>query len=363
MGEEKNLLKIERIDTTTLELPLKKVLVTATNKFVTARGLLVKVVSEDGVEGYGYADLFPRTGESPESGRQVIEGVLAPKLAGRDLQELTRLNKEINHRVAGNPRAKGALDVALHDALSRSMRAPLCLLFGGRFRSAVRVVKMIGVDDPEAMAEEAKRVVREGYGALKLKASGKMDLDLNRVAAVRKAVGDEVFIKVDANEAYDAKSAIRLAKGMAEQGVEIFEQPVPRAQIDALWEVKKYSPVKVEADQAVRTVEDAYHLVRNRMVDAINTSIQKAGGIHEVRKIAELCEQAGVRCALSNTAGSMVGDAAALHLAAAIPGISEFAELGEFENVTGDPFTGLRVERGSLGLPQGDGLGVTPTLG
>lgn len=356
-------MKIERIETSPLEMPLKKALVTATNNFVSARGLLVKVVTNDGVEGYGYADLFPRTGESQESARQAIEGVLAPKLVGRGLDELMRLKKEIDHRVAGNPRAKGALDVALHDALARSARVPLHLLLGGRFRDAVRIVKMIGVDKPEAMAEEAKRVVGEGCGALKLKASGKIELDLSRVAAVRKAVGSEVFIKVDANEAYDAKSAIRVARGMTDYGIEIFEQPVPRAQIDALWEVKKQSPIKVEADQAVRSVEDAYQLIRNGMVDAINTSIQKAGGIREVRRIAELCELAGVRCALSNTAGSMVGDAAALQLAAAIPGISEFAELGEFENVTGDPFTGLRVERGSVRLPQGDGLGVTPKSG
>ena len=353
-------MKIERIETSPLKLPLKKALVTATNNFVAARGLLVKAVTDDGVEGYGYADLFPRTGESQESARQAIEGVLAPKLVGRDLQELARLRREIDRRLTGNPRAKGALDVALYDALSRSRRVPFYFLLGGRFRSEITVVKMIGVDEPEAMAEEAQGIVRNGYGALKLKASGKVALDLSRVAAVRNAVGSDVFIKVDANEAYDAKTAIRLAKGMADHGVEIFEQPVPRAQIDALWEVKKFSPIKVEADQAVRTVEDAYHLIRNGVVDAINTSIQKAGGIREVRRIAELCDLGGIRCAVSNTAGIMVGDAAALHLAAAIPGISEFAELGEFENVSGDPFVGLKVDRGSLRLPDGDGLGVKP---
>jgi L-alanine-DL-glutamate epimerase-like enolase superfamily enzyme len=218
---------------------------------------------------------------------------------------------------------------------------------------------MVSIDDPEAMVEEAKALVRQGL-ALKLKMSGKIDLDLPRVAKVRGAVGEAVFIKVDANESYDAKTAIRLAKGLADHGVEIFEQPVPRNHLDALWEVKKHSPIKIEADQSVRTAEDAYSLIRNRMVDAINTGVQKVGGIHEARKIAEMCEMHGIRCGLSNTAGSMVGDAAAVHLAVSTPGIAPLAELGEFEVITGDPFVGLKVTQGAIKIPEGEGLGVRP---
>ena len=217
---------------------------------------------------------------------------------------------------------------------------------------------MVSVDVPEAMAEEAKQLVAEGL-SLKLKVSGKIGQDLPRVAAVRKAVGDDVFIKVDANEAYDAKTAIRLAKGLADHGVEVFEQPVPRDQFDALWEVKKHSPIKIEADQSVRTVTDAQMVIKNRMVDSINTGIPKVGSIGEVRRIAELCEMNGIRCALSNTAGSMVGDAAAVHLAASTPGISPLCELGEFEVITGDPFFGLSVEKGTIRVPEGEGLGVS----
>jgi L-alanine-DL-glutamate epimerase-like enolase superfamily enzyme len=140
--------------------------------------------------------------------------------------------------------------------------------------------------------------------------------------------------------------------------VEIFEQPVPRDQFDALAEVKKHSPIKIEADQSVRSFADAQTLIKNRMIDSINTGIAKIGSIREVRRIAELCEASGIRCALSNTAGSMVGDAAAVHLAASIPGISPLCELGEFEVISGDPFFGLTVEKGTIKVPEGEGLGV-----
>ena len=351
-------MKIEKVTTRTLEMPYTKPLVTATNNFTVARGVLVSVVTDHGVEGYGYADLFPRAGETAETAQHVIESVLMAKVIGKELEDLARIRADIDRTLTGHPRAKSALEGAMIDALARAYHIPLSVMLGGKFRNEIKVIKMVSVGDPEAMAAEAKDLVAAGL-ALKLKVSGNIQKDLPRVAAVRKAVGDDVFIKIDANEAYDAKDAIRLAKGLADLGVEIFEQPVPRDHFDALWEVKQHSPIKIEADQSCRNFADAQMLIKNRMVDSINTGIPKVGSLGEVRRIAELCEQNGIRCALSNTAGSMVGDAAAVHLAASTPGISPLCELGEFEVITGDPFFGLTVDKGAISVPEGEGLGVS----
>ena len=352
-------MKIAKIDTRSLEMPYAKPLVTATNNFTVARGLLVTVATDHGTEGYGYSDLFPRSGETPETAQHVIQSVLKAKVIDKELEDLARIRAEIDRILTGHPRAKAALETAMYDALARSYHMPLFVMLGGRFRNEIKVIKMVSVADPEAMAQEAKQFADVGL-SLKLKVSGKFENDLPRVAAVRKAVGDSVFIKIDANEAYDAKSAIRLAKALADYGVDIFEQPVPRDQLDALWEVKRHSPIKIEADQSARSFADVQMMIRNRMIDSINTGIAKVGSIGEVRRIAELCETNGIRCALSNTAGSMVGDAAAVHLAASTPGIAPLCELGEFEVITGDPFFGLSVEKGTISVPEGEGLGVGP---
>ena len=350
--------KVANIETMILEMPYRQPLVTATNHFTVACGLLVKVITEGGIEGYGYSDLFPRTGETPQTAQHVIDTVLKSKIVGQELEDLAQIRAQVERLLTGNPRAKAALDTAMHDALARGYHMPLFVMLGGKFRREIKIIKMVSVGEPEAMADEAKKLASEGL-ALKLKVGGKVDHDLRRVAAVRHAVGDGVFIKIDANEAYDAKTAIRLAKKLADYGVEVFEQPVPRDHFDALWEVKQHAPMKIEADQSCRTFADAQALIRNRMIDGINTGIAKAGSIGEVRRIAELCEHNGIRCALSNTAGSMVGDAAAVHLAAATPGISPLCELGEFEVITGDPFFGLSVEKGIVSVPEGEGLGVS----
>ena len=351
-------MKIEKIETKKLEMPYTKPLVTATNNFTVARGLLVTVGTNGGVEGYGYSDLFPRAGETPETAQHVIESILKSIVIGKELEDLARIRADIDHALTGHPRAKSALESAMIDALARSYHIPLSVMLGGKYRSEIKVIKMVSVGDPEAMAQEATELASQGL-SLKLKVSGNIEKDLPRVKAVREAVGDSVFIKIDANEAYDAKSAIRLAKGLADLGVEVFEQPVPRDQFDALWEVKKHSPIKIEADQSCRNFADAQTLIQHRMVDSINTGIAKVGSIAAVRRIAELCEANGIRCALSNTAGSMVGDAAAVHLAASTPGIFPLCELGEFEVITGDPFFGLTVDKGSISVPEGEGLGVS----
>jgi L-alanine-DL-glutamate epimerase-like enolase superfamily enzyme len=335
-------------------------LITATNRFSKAQGLLVEAVAEDGLSGFGYADLFPRTGETTGSALYAVEKLIEPAVKGRNIAEIAKIKGEINHLLIGNSRVKSVVDSALYDLLARHLKTPLYLMFGGAVKTEVRIIRFIGLAVPEVMAEDARQLVERGFTALKLKISGDLKLDTARVAAVRKAVGDDVFIKVDANEAYDTKSALRMAGKLADFNVAVLEQPVPRAQIDALREIKRKSPVQIEADQSANSVAEAYRLIKQGAVDSINTSIQKAGGFSEARRIAELCALGSVACHLGNTAGSMVGDAADLHLAAACGAISPLCELGEFETVDGDPFQGLSVRDGAVSLSEEPGLGVVP---
>ncbi|HEX2228407.1 MAG TPA: hypothetical protein VHM64_14815, partial [Candidatus Binatia bacterium] len=179
-------MKIKQIETTKLEMPYKRPLITATNHFSVARGLLVKAVIDGGIQGYGYSDLFPRTGETPESAAHCIDSVLKPKVIDRDLEDFGRIRADMDHVLTGNPRAKAAIEGALYDALARSVQIPLYLLLGGRYRSEVKIIKMVSVGDPDAMANESQQLVQDGM-ALKLKMSGKIEADLVRVASVRKA--------------------------------------------------------------------------------------------------------------------------------------------------------------------------------
>ena len=354
-------MKIVAIEISQLKLPYIKPLITSANQFFNAEGLLLEAHSDNGLIGYGYIDVFPRTGETMGSAQYAIETVLKPKLLGQDLKELARIKQSINRAFMGNRRVKSGVETALYDLIAKSLHVPVYVLLGGRVKQEIKIIRLMSLDEPDKMAEDARRIIGEGISALKLKVSGEYHLDVKRVSKVRDAVGSGIFLKVDANEAFDAKSAIRLAKSLADLGVEIFEQPVPRSHMQALLEVKNKSPIKIEADQSAGSVTEAFQLIQNGIVDSINTSVHKAGGLVEARQIAELCGLSGVSCHLGNTAGCMIGDAAALQLAASSVSISPVCELGEFATITGDPFTGLQVKHGLLSVPEGDGLGIQNT--
>lgn len=351
-------MKITELRVETLDLPYRKPLITATNQFYSARGFLVHAESDGGLVGYGYIDVFPRTGETVGSARYAIEEVIRPLLVGQPVEELARLSRLMNEKITDNRRAKGGVEMALYDLLGKRFDAPLYALLGGLARTEVTVIKMVSLGQPLEMARQCRELVDRGYRALKLKIKGEVGLDLARVAAVRDVVGPDVFLKVDANEAFDAKSAIRMAAGMADLGVAVFEQPVPRRHHEALAEVKRRSSILVEADQSAGSAHEAFRLLRDGACDAVNTGILKAGGMQQARQIIDMCALTGAKCGLSNVAACMVGDAALLHLALSSPGVSEFCEIGECEAITGDPFTGIRVVDGKLHAPEGPGLGV-----
>lgn len=349
-------LTIERIDASILELPYRIPMRTASNQFVGATGLLVTVTTEAGVEGHGYSDVFARTGETAETACAMVRQVLAPLVLGRDAARLPQIRAEVDRGLLGNPRAKSALDTALMDALARALGIPLYLLLGGRGSDSVGLVRMVGLGSPEEMATAAAAAAADGAG-VKLKLGGTVNEDVARVAAVRDRVGDACYLKADANEAYDARGAVRLAHRLADLDVAVLEQPVPRSDLASLADVTRRSSIAIEADQSVRTVDDARRLIEHRIVDSINTGIARLGSIGAVRLVAEMCRVGGLRCTLSNTAGSVVGDAAAVHVAVSTPGLDDRCEL-EFEAVLEDPFSGLRVEGGRVPLPTTVGIGV-----
>src|SRR5258705_13146809 len=125
-------MKIEKVDTRTLEMPYTKPLVTATNNFTVARGVLVSVVTNHGVEGYGYSDLFPRAGETPETEQHVIESVLMAKVVGRELEDLARIRADIDRTLTGHPRSKSALESAMINALVHDQHIRLSVMLVGR---------------------------------------------------------------------------------------------------------------------------------------------------------------------------------------------------------------------------------------
>ena len=353
-----NGVNISHVHAAPLRLPYRDPMKTATNYFAEATGLLIEIRTDEGLKGYGYAELFPRAGETIETAQPIVRDILAPGLVGRDANDFHPLLDWMEKQVTGNRRAKASIEMALHDLRGKKTRLPVYELLGGKVRESVTVMRMVGLRKPEEMAKEAGELVQQGIRALKIKIGTGWKEDIERVKAVRERVGEKVFIKVDANQCYSADEALRVARLLEEFNVKTFEQPVQADDWDGMTYLTKNSPIPIEADQTVRSIADVIRVIRTGAAHVINTSPQKAGGILQAKRIADLCDAAGMPCILSSIAGCVLNDAASIQVIAASRSTHLPCEVGESHRVTGDPTRGLEVVNGEISVPTSPGLGV-----
>ncbi len=321
-------------------------------------GSILRIADDQGNEGFGYASATPHMGAIPGT----LEAELAyfrPRVVGRDADDIEAICASLDRAMRGAPQAKAAIDCALHELLAKRLGVPLCQLFGGKVRDSVPILRILAIKAPLEMAAQAQKLVDQGYRYLKIKVHGEVDLDVARVAAIRKQVGDDVHLTIDANQSYTTKNAIIAINRMADYNIDLVEQPVSADDFEGLALVTRTVPVKVEADEAAGSLAEIYQLVTRRAVDAVSLKIPKLGGFRNTIAAARLCEQGGIAYRLGAAVGSRLLASHALHLACALPGVDYACELGEFARLLDDPFDGIEVVDGALHLPKAAGSGVS----
>jgi L-alanine-DL-glutamate epimerase-like enolase superfamily enzyme len=321
-------------------------------------GWVLCLTDDEGHQGLGYCHAIPAI-STHGAGAQAGLDFLAPRLVGRSLDDLAGTMEEIDATLAFQPTVKAAIDMALHDLLARRLGVPVHVLLGGKLRDAVALSRILPIKAPEAMAAMAEQLAEEGYGQLKLKLSGDTALDVQRVAAVRAAVGDAVTLTLDPNQSYNAKQMIGAFSKMERHGIALIEQPVPAADIAGLALLTRTLPVAIEADESAQSVRDVFRLVSERTVDAINLKITNLGGIRRFLQAVKICEAGEVACRMGAAFGPALLQAMSLQAASVITRLPYACELSEHMHLRDDPFTALPVHRGALALPDGPGCGVT----
>jgi L-Ala-D/L-Glu epimerase len=231
-------------------------------------------------------------------------------------------------------------------------------LLGGRVRSEFPVMRVLSLKAPDEMAERGRALVAAGYRHIKIKVDGQVALDAARVNAIRAAVGPDIHLIIDANQAYRPKDAIALAEKVAGEGVEIFEQPCAAEDHAGLKLVTQNSPIAIEADESAGSLRDVMALVSNRIVDMISLKVPKLGGLRNTLAAARICEVGDIPCRLGAHVGPRLLTAQAMHLAAGLPALSFACEFGEFVRLKNDITEGVENENGSIRLPDAIGSGA-----
>ena len=344
-----------------ISVPLRVPFKTALRRVDSVEDTVIELITDTGLSGFGEA---PPTAVITGDTRGAIEGaireVLRPLLIGRDPLAREENCALVQRALVHNGSAKAACDMALWDLHGKALGLPVYRMLGGNAKT-IETDLTISVNPPEEMARDAKDAAARGYDTLKIKVGADPSLDVARLSAVRAAVGPGIRLRIDANQAWKPRQAVRILNEMQAKGLdlELVEQPVPAGDLEGLAYVTANSDVPVLADESVFSPADALKILQLRAADLINIKLMKCGGLTNALRIASAAEIAGVECMLGCMLEAKISVNAAVHLACARPGIITRIDLDGPALCREDPILGGAVFEGKqITVSDAPGLGI-----
>lgn len=339
-----------------VELPYREAFAIALGTSVKSWNVVVRVVTEDGVEGWGEGSpslviLGETRGMATACARSLAERLVEERdVSPERLYELCTS--------APSPSAAAALEEAVLDAWARAVGLGVAKLLGGPYRSSIETDVTIGIMRPEEQAARAVKYVEEGFRVLKLKLGTDPEEDVDRVKAVRDAVGEGVRIRVDANQGWSVEDAVRVIDRIACYDVEYVEQPVRWDDLDGLARVRRESPVPIAVDETVKKAVDVFKVAGREAADIVNVKVMKSGGLLGALRVAHASEAAGLLNMIGCMGEGRLGITGAVCLAASARNIAYFDLDSDILLADDYASGGSRVDGGERLLPEGPGLGV-----
>lgn len=339
---------------------------------------IIRLETDEGIIGWGEAPAGITWGgadgryygESPQTVRLVILEHLAPAVMGLDPADIAVVHRHMDRAVKGHPYAKAAIDIACYDAAGKALGVSVSTLLGGRHRDGIEVAHSLGIMEMEKCLEEAEQAVAEGALTIKCKTGLDGERDVELVRRLRGLLGDDIKIRVDANEAYQGPwEAINITRRQEEYGIMLCEQPVAGAR--GLAEVAARIDTPVMADESAWTDMDIIELHELGAAAYISCYVTKPGGLFRARQQAHVANMFGILCDIGGSIETGLGNAANLHLGAAVenavlPSVCpvsgprgsnrpEIAGIYYTDDLITEPFAFIE---GKVMVPKGPGLGV-----
>lgn len=310
---------IQSIELEELIVPLRTPFKTSLRTVDAVHDILVKMTTDDGHVGYGEAPpTAVITGETRMSIRGAIQELIAPKLLGRPILDMEENQALLHGALLGNTSAKAAVDLALYDLWSQNLGLPLYKALGGN-KKIIETDLTISVNSVEEMVRDSLLALERGFTVLKVKLGLDHKLDLERVKEIRRAVGKDVKIRLDANQGWTPKEALIIIDSLEklDLDIELIEQPLHYSDLKGMIQVTRNSSIPIMADESVFSPRNALEVIEQGAADIINIKLMKSGGIHQALKIINIAEIFNVPCMIGCMLESKVSVSAAAHLAAA----------------------------------------------
>ncbi|MGQ0549293.1 MAG: mandelate racemase/muconate lactonizing enzyme family protein [Armatimonadota bacterium] len=361
-------MKIASVKTHTLAGSLDKPLFFGGGPFGTFYASVVEIRTDDGHVGLG--ECIAR--RAPEVTSMIVDAMLAPVVIGRDPRDIEGLWDDMFTQLRRWGHSRGfvleaisGVDVALHDLLARAAGLPLYKFLGGYGRERVKCyASSVYIAGIKEMTEEAAGQIALGHTAIKVKigrpaSMGGLRADVESVRAIRAAVGPQVEIMLDVNGAYDAATAIRVARRLEPLDIAWLEEPVYPDDVSGYELIRKGAAIPLAAGEAEFGVFGFRDLIERRAVDVLQPDIARVGGFTAARRVAALAHAYNLAYAPHTGFSGGIAHLASLHLAASVPNFMTY-EYFYAPNALRDLFTAPfpQPKDGTVPLPTGPGLGL-----
>lgn len=365
LGPDTGDARIEAVETLLLDVPTIRPHALAMTTMRQQTLVLVRVRTAGGVVGWGEGTTIGGLSygdESPEGMKLAIDTYLAPIVVGARTGEVGVVMDAIARQVKGNHHAKSAVETALLDAQGKRLGLPVSELLGGRVRDRLEVAWTLASGDTgKDVAEAEEMLARRRHRIFKLKIGAhEPRADVAHVAAIKRALGDRASVRVDVNQAWDEATAGWGIAALEDAGVDLVEQPVPRAQRGAMQRLAARFVVPLMADEALHGPEDAFAIAAGAAADVFAVKVSPSGGPRAAARVASIGDAAGIGLYGGTMLEGTVGTAASAQLCATFPrltwGTELFGPLLLTEEIARTP---LVYADFALEVPSGPGLGVT----
>lgn len=330
----------------------------ATGTMDYAQNILVRIHTDAGYYGVGECSAFPMiVGETQATCFEMAKD-FAKCWKGKDAGDIEIRMQELHDLTAFNPTIKSAFDMALHDLKARACEMPLYRYLGGR-KKDLETDLTIGIDTPEKMAQTAEKFKADGVRIIKIKLGKYGPDDVRRVHLIRKAVGPDMLLRIDANQGWDFETARQTLDAIAPCHIQFCEQPLRSWNDHQLPELRRLSPVRIMADESVFDHHDAERLIAADACDYVNIKFAKSGGILEANRINQVCERHNIPCMMGGMLESRIALTAFAHFALANDNIRFYDMDTCLLGHTADPVAGGVQYKGYfVEIPDTPGLGA-----
>jgi cis-L-3-hydroxyproline dehydratase len=323
--------------------------------------LVLRLETDEGIDGWGeMAPLGAFYDPAFAAGARAALAELAPSLLGTDPRQVAALDRRLNFLLKGHPYAKSAIDMACWDILGKAAGLPLAELTGGRYGEAVDLYRSVPQEAPERMAGRARKYVAEGYRRIQVKVGLDPDEDIERMEAVRQAVGPRVVLFADGNGGWTTHQARRFIRATRQLDYYLEQPCATYAECRAL---RGDCDRPLVLDESIDSLAALVQAHADRAADAITIKLARVGGIGPAKLIRDAAVELGIAVTVEDTGGAEIDTAAMVQLSLSTP--EEFRlHTVDFHNwVTRSNATGIPpTAEGRITIGRAPGLGVEPLV-